>query len=53
MAYEVIMGLSASYAIVFVGTFTECPYIACLRACYGFCIAANSVDWYDAMCFNR
>ena len=27
MAYEVIMGLSASYAIVFVGTFTECPYI--------------------------
>ena len=26
MAYEVIMGLSASYAIVFVGTFTECPY---------------------------
>ena len=39
MAYEVIMGLSASYAIVFVGrlsasyaivfvgTFTECPYL--------------------------
>ena len=26
MAYEVIMGLSASYAIVFVGTFTEYPY---------------------------
>ena len=25
MAYEVIMGLSASYAIVFVGTFTEYP----------------------------
>ena len=27
MAYEVIMGPSASYAIVFVGTFTECPYL--------------------------
>ena len=27
MAYEVIMGLSASYAIVFVGTFTEYPCI--------------------------
>ena len=26
MAYEVIMGLSASYAIVFVGTFTEYPW---------------------------
>lgn len=28
MAYEVIMGLSASYAIVFVGTFTEYPSLA-------------------------
>ena len=27
MAYEVIMGLSASYAIVFVGTFTEYPFL--------------------------
>ena len=27
MTYEVIMGLSASYAIVFVGTFTEYPYL--------------------------
>ena len=29
MAYEVIMGLSASYAIVFVGTFTEYPFLPC------------------------
>ena len=27
MTYEVIMGLSASYAIVFVETFTECPLL--------------------------
>ena len=32
MAYEVIMGLSASYAIVFVGTFTEYPY--CIDVVY-------------------
>ena len=32
MAYEVIMGLSASYAIVFVGTFTECPLL-CADCC--------------------
>ena len=30
MAYEVIMGLSASYAIVFVGTFTEYPSLCIL-----------------------
>ena len=32
MAYEVIMGLSASYAIVFVGTFTEYPYLTVLQS---------------------
>ena len=33
MAYEVIMGLSASYAIVFVGTSTECPCMKWERDC--------------------